>query len=269
MPPEPWRLHRALLLEAFVLGNLAFLAVDIYVAHSVNDFAHPAEWVPIGFSVIGTVVLAVAFPWRPERLRATWRHWAGLAVGGASVLVGVAGLVFHLRSQFFELMTIKSLVYTAPFVAPLAYAGLGLLLIMNRMVDAGSTEWGRWVVFLALGGVFGNFVLALCDHAQNGFFYPVEWAAVFASAFAASFLAVVVAGAPRRGFIRWCHAVLAANVLVGALGFYYHVTANLGGNAPGIWDNLRYGAPVFAPLLLPNIALLAVLGLFQLDRHAM
>jgi hypothetical protein len=41
---------------------------------------------------------------------------------------------------------------------------------MNRMVAAGTVEWGRWVLLLALGGFAGNLVLSLCDHAQNGFF---------------------------------------------------------------------------------------------------
>ena len=32
---------------------------------------------------------------------------------------------------------------------------------MNRMVDAERTEWGQWVVFLALGGFVGNLALSL------------------------------------------------------------------------------------------------------------
>ena len=50
------------------------------------------------------------------------------------MVVGVAGLVLHLDSHFFAEQTIKNLVYTAPFAAPLVYAGVGLLLILNRMV---------------------------------------------------------------------------------------------------------------------------------------
>ena len=63
-------------------------------------------------------------------------RWLGLAVGYGAVLVGVAGLLLHLDSQFFDQQTLKNLVYTAPFAAPLAYAGVGLLLILDRMVDA-------------------------------------------------------------------------------------------------------------------------------------
>jgi len=63
---------------------------------------------------------------------------------------------------------------SAPFAAPLAYAGLGLLVLLNRMVPAESPEWGWWIVFLALGGFAGNLALSLTDHAQNGFFNALE-----------------------------------------------------------------------------------------------
>ena len=79
-----------------------------------------------------------------------------------------------------------------PFAAPLAYTGLGLLLLLDRMVDAADLDWARWVVLLALGGFVGNFVLTLADHAQNGFFHPSEWIGVVAGAVAGGFL-------PRRG----------------------------------------------------------------------
>ncbi len=45
-------------------------------------------------------------------------------------------MIWHLRGDFFQEQTLKNLVYTAPFAAPLAYTGLGLLLILDRMVDA-------------------------------------------------------------------------------------------------------------------------------------
>ena len=50
--------------------------------------------------------------------------------------------------------------HTAPFAAPLAYAGLGFLLLVNRMVPRETEEWDWWVVFFALGGFLGVFVLA-------------------------------------------------------------------------------------------------------------
>ena len=49
----------------------------------------------------------------------------------------------------------------SPFAAPLAYTGLGLLLIANRLVDPQSPEWAYWILLLALSGFIGNFVFSL------------------------------------------------------------------------------------------------------------
>src|SRR5262245_42716078 len=182
-----YRSHR-LWLEVFVLVNLAFLGPDIYLAHSTNSFRHRAEYVPLLFSLAAPVLLlagAVSLGlWSSASI---WRL-LGLLVGWAAVAVGVAGLLWHLEGRFFRELTLESLVYTAPFAAPLAYTGIGLLLIMNRMVDPESPEWPQWVLLLALGGFVGNFIFSLADHAQNAFFRRTEWIPVAASALAVGFL---------------------------------------------------------------------------------
>ena len=53
---------------------------------------------------------------------------------------------------------------------------------------------------------------------------------------------------------------------VGLLGFYFHVAANLRGPSPRLFDNFVYGAPALAPLLFPNLVLLACIGLWVLRR---
>src|ERR1019366_7077469 len=169
-----------LLLELFVASNLAVLAGDIVLAHSVNQFRRPAEYIPLYFSAgaPGLLLAGVLGRWH-WRFHAAWRD-IGLLVGWLAVLVGLAGVIFHLQSSFFAERTLRSLTYAAPFAAPLAYAGLGFLLILNRMVplrieDRPNPEWARWVILLATGGFFGNFVLCLTDHATNGFFLKTEW----------------------------------------------------------------------------------------------
>ncbi len=255
------------ILELFVFANLAFLALDVYVAHSYNQFAHWAEWIPFGLSVIAPPLLVVAWILagltedRPGLGRAL-----GLGIALACLLVGLAGMIFHLESQFFEELTLENLVYTAPFVAPLAYAGLGLLLLLDRTVEAGTVDWARWVLLLALGGFAGNFALSLADHAQNGFFRAEEWIAVIASGFAVGFLGTLVI-APANALLRrvtvW---VMLIQIPVGLLGFAYHLQANVHGPMEALWEDFLYGAPVFAPLLFPNLALLALFGLWALGR---
>lgn len=274
-----WWAEPLLWVELFALSNVAFLAVDIFIAHASNGFAHWAEWVPFGFSLTATVLLASAMllggptPHPPqgegrdaEGPRPRVARWLGLAVGYGAVLVGVAGLLFHLDSQFFGQQTLKNLVYAAPFAAPLAYAGVGLLLILDRMVDARSVEWARWVVLLALGGFIGNFVLSLTDHAQNGFFVRAEWIPVASSAMAVGILVAVLLVYDNRPLLRLCAWVMGAQVVVGVLGALLHGRTNLARPRQSLWEGFLYGAPVFAPLLFADLAILAVLALLALER---
>ena len=181
---DQWQKNKETILEVFVILNLAFLTVDIYLAHSVNEFGYWGEWIPFCFSLISPLVLVTILLLRIRKYNTSLFKYAGLTIGGLSILVGILGTYFHLESQFFQERTIKSLVYTAPFAAPLAYSGLGFLLLMNRMVESLTAEWSKWIITMALGGFLGNFVLSLCDHAQNGFFRITEWIPVFGSAIA-------------------------------------------------------------------------------------
>ena len=146
-----WDRHKVAVLETFVLSNYAFLILDVYLAHLVNRFRHSAEWIPVGFSVAAVLLLAPALILRLRGRRPSFTHHAGVVVGYASVVVGLAGVLYHLDSQFFSQWTIQSLVYTAPFAAPVAYAGLGFLLLVNRLVPSRDTEWSQWVVWLESG----------------------------------------------------------------------------------------------------------------------
>ena len=263
MIPARWRspAAAAALLDLFVAGNLGFLAVDIWLAHSMNRFAHWAEWIPLGFSCVAPVALA---PGVVTRARGgAPAAWPGLAVGATAVVVGVAGLLWHGHGTFFREQTLHHLVYTAPFAAPLAYAGLGLLLLLNRTEDPASRDWARWVLLLSAGGFAGNLALALADHAQNGFFYASEWVPVVAAAFGLSFLTVVVARPADTALRRATAVVMAAQALVGLLGALLHGLAIARG--PGdLWHDVIHMAPPFAPLLFADLAALAWLGLWRL-----
>jgi hypothetical protein len=253
-------------LEAFALVNLAGLAPDIYLAHSTNLFRVSVEYLPLYFSLAAPVILIVALIALRGGSEKTWRV-LGHAVGWCSVVVGVAGLILHLDSHFFHETTLASLVYTAPFAAPLAYTGIGLILILNRMVDAESPEWPQAVLLLALGGFVGNFIFSLTDHAQNGFFREVEWVPVVAGAVGVGFLLVPFVMPVDRYYLASCAVVMAFQAAVGLLGFYFHVEANLASSGGTLMDKFVYGAPALAPLLFPNLALLAGIGLFVLHRH--
>jgi hypothetical protein len=266
-PRLRWAHDPQLWVELFVTANLGILAADIYVAHSVNHFQKAAEYIPLYFSVGAPVVLGCAIVLRwVWKLQAPWQD-LGYLIGWLSVLVGLAGVLYHLESRFFLDRTLKSLTYAAPFAAPLAYTGLGFLLLVNRMVNARSLEWARWVTLLALGGFFGNFVLSLTDHASNGFFARTEWIPVISSAFATGFLIVPVMVTVTRRFLDLCLLVMCGQAFVGVLGFWFHLRANMVEPGHNLFDKLVNGAPPMAPLLFPNLVGLAMIGLWALLPH--
>jgi len=84
--PEPaararWYRGPVMWVEVFVLFNIAGLAADISLAHSINSFAHWAEYVPLVFSLIAPPVLLAAMLMGPMAGKmAAWQalgHAAG------------------------------------------------------------------------------------------------------------------------------------------------------------------------------------------------
>lgn len=252
-------------LRLFVISNIAFLGVDIVIAHLANDFERRAEWAPVIFSAVATVLLLPGiFGSQRAFVRPLER-----AVAVGAIVVGVLGMCFHLESGFFEQATLHQLVYSAPFVAPLSYVGVGLLLLLVHSEDATTPSFGPWILLLALGGFGGNLGLSLLDHAQNGFYHVTEWIPVAAAAYGVGFLVLAVARAPALDgtLLRACVGVMLVQMVVGVAGAALHVDANLTRSAMSTFrDRFVFGAPAFAPLLFPNLALLALIGLWASVR---
>lgn len=260
--PFRWSLQPQIWIEVFVILNIGFLTFDIFLAHSVNQFRNHAEYIPLFFSACAPIVLIFALAVR-YRWPSVWKD-LGYLVGWIAVLVGLTGVILHLESRFFYERTIRSLTYSAPFAAPLAYTGLGFLILMNRMVDSDTAEWARWVLLLSLGGFVGNFIFSLADHAGNGFFNPLEWVPVVASAIAVGFMAVPLVMRVSRKYIDLCATILLLEAGVGLWGFILHGVGNLRGPSTNAFDNFIYGAPPMAPLLFPNLMVLGIIALWQL-----
>ncbi|UWZ84820.1 hypothetical protein [Occallatibacter riparius] len=266
-PRMRWARDPQLWVELFVTSNLLVLAADIYIAHSVNQFRKAAEYIPLYFSIAAPIALAIVIALRwIWRIHAPWRD-IGYLVGWLAILVGLAGVLYHLESRFFLDRTLKSLTYAAPFAAPLSYTGLGFLLLVDRMVEVRTADWARWIIAMALGGFLGNFVLTLTDHAANGFFAQTEWIPVISSAFATGFLLVPLITNVTRRYLDLCLIVMILQALVGVLGFWLHLRANLIEPGASLWDRLVNGAPPMAPLLFPNLVGLALIGLWGLIPH--
>jgi hypothetical protein len=123
-----------------------------------------------------------------------------------------------------------------------------------------------WILLLALGGFVGNFVFSLTDHAQNGFFNPLEWVPVVTSACAIGVLAVPFVTEVSPPYLRLTAVVLAVQALAGIVGFGLHAAGIARQPAASWLEKILSGAPPMAPLLFPNLAVLAGIGVFVLSR---
>ena len=124
-----------------------------------------------------------------------------------------------------------------------------------------------WVSFLALGGFVGNFIFSVTDHAQNGFYHRTEWIPVCSSALAVGFMRVPLMMRVGRPFLRVCGLLMLLQAVVGILGFSLHLRADIHGVGPTLFDRVVYGAPVLAPMLFPDLVLLAFIGLWVLHQR--
>src|SRR4029079_5409981 len=87
------------------------------------------------------------------------------------------------------------------------------------------------------------------------------WIGVGAGAIAVGFLVAAVIVPDSRSLLAVNLGLMVVQVIVGLLGFYLHAAGNLGGRIGPLWDRFVYGAPIFAPRLFADLALLAILGL--------
>ena len=90
---------------------------------------------------------------------------------------------------------------------------------------------------------------------------------MISSAFATGFLPVPLILSITRRFLDACLLVMICQALVGLIGFWFHMRANLVEPEQSIFDKLINGAPPMAPPLFPNLVALALIGLWFLIPH--
>ncbi len=68
-------------------------------------------------------------------------------------------------------------------------------------------------------------------------------------------------------FLRLCALVMLFQAMVGLIRFGLHLRANVYGVGPTFFDRVVYGAPIFAPMLFPDLVILAGIGLWVLYQR--
>jgi hypothetical protein len=265
--------ERDRLILLFVAVNLVFLTVDVAVAHSVNGFVPRYELVPLLVPPWGILTsLALAF----RRTECPWLYGLHTLLMALTVATGVLGFAFHLYAVLGPARRLAWwwLAFGAPVLAPLSYAGVGLVgwvAVMSETPD-GRLQFGPWLQLdlrwsktqvlmgLVALGFLGATLTSYLDHAQYGYTAP-EWIPVFAGLPAFLYTSAVTLWPDldpidARGLL----ATLLGMVIVGLLGLAFHLSRDLADTGQLTLERLRSWAPILAPLLFTDLGLLGLVS---------
>jgi len=264
----------------FVAINFLFLAGDVFLAHGYNRlyFRLAYEWIP----VIASPAAGMAALWLALRNCPRWTcvttHLLGMAM---MFLVGVVGFVMHLLSAMgvTQQLTWPGLVFAAPVIAPLSFAGVALV----GIVAAAREDPGRLGRLQLLGGrlvapfsqqqhlhllnglgLLGATLLAVIDHSQGDWTNILVWTPVVGGFFLTGLTlhhAALRQPRPIEKLVYFWAMMLA--ILIGLTGFAAHVWHDLAGTGQFSLERLLKDAPPFAPLLFANMGLLGLLALIE------
>lgn len=275
-----------LLMAAF---NEFMLGVDTYLAHVLNGTIGNREWIPILFGPLAGTLLLIAGLIAVKKRHAA--SWMATIVFLASMLVGVLGAYFHwVRGTLPTAppgyqVTIGLLVWAPPFLAPFAFAGIGLMGLSAAWLEnppgSGLLEMphGRMQMpfrktrayfFLVSLGVLVATISSALDHARQPFNNPFLWIPIVAGILGT--MVPFLYGLTRRPFTKQeigiYIGVMVWLIIIGMVGSYLHIQANLTSESLVVPERFLRGAPFLSPLLFANMGIVGLLVLLPPDKPA-
>lgn len=262
------------LLLIFVGINLFFTGIDVSLAHSINDYIPVYEWIPIIYFPLGAIsCLVIAFLPQPKK----WSSLIHIALMLTGILVGILGTAFHgyavLNPQGY--LTWAWIVFGSPILAPLAFAGISFLGLYG-ITEEIKSEPGRlkvvglgifnapisrdrhflWLVGL---GFAASTITSIIDHAQYGYTFYKIIPIVFGLFTTSVVIYLSIAKEWSKGDEVVYFWTMIMAVIVGILGFGFHLTADLAGTGAFSLERILAFAPVLAPLLFCDLGMLGLL----------
>ncbi len=272
----PMEKNRFLLMFAGM--NFFFTGVDVALAHSINDFIPVYELIPVyisPFCALSCVLLS--FQIKPKGWLAIV-HLAFMLIG---LMVGVLGTAFHANAVLSPggHLTWAWVVFGSPILAPLAFCGIsliglyastqevegqpGVLEVPGLGAFKAPISRDRHFIWLVGLGFAGSAITSIIDHAQYGYTVYKLMAIVFGLFATAVVVTCAVSKTWSRGDELVYFWTMIAAVLVGILGFGFHLSADLAGTGQLSLERILVFAPVFAPLLFSDLGILGLLVVAQ------
>jgi hypothetical protein len=277
-------LSRDQLMLLMVATNEIFLAIDIFLAHSISGTIRPNEWIPIVFGLVAGALLLFAglVAVRNRPLAAT----IGTVIFLGSIVVGLLGAYFHLVRAIRptappgQQLTINLLVWAPPILGPLTFALVGvlgisaawvedppdsgvLLLPIGRRVHLPYSKTRAYIFWVSLG-ILATVISSVLDHARTGFLNTWLWVptavGIFATVVAAALAAI---DRPRRADVTIYALTMLVLILVGVVGMMLHVRDDLTSRGIFVAERFIRGAPFLAPMLFANMGTLGILALLD------
>ena len=264
--------------------NHAFIAIDVYLAHSISGAITPNEWIPILFGLAAAIALLLA-GWIALRNRPLATMLAN-AVLVCTVVVGLAGAYFHLDRTLLldqglaSLEAVNTLIWAPPVTGPMFFVLIGIMGISAAWIesppDSGKLRllgqrtvqmpYSKTRAYMLVTAIFilVTLISSVLDHARFRFANPWVWLPVSAALFGFTtcmFLGIVKE-ANREDITAHAVAMLLL-IAVGVIGLIMHVQADLTAAGQIVVERFLRGSPLMAPLLFCNVGLMGLLTMFE------
>ncbi len=270
-----------LLLAAF---NQIFIAVDIYLAHSISGAIVASEWIPIVYGGLAGIALLlaglIALHNRPLATRL-----ANL-VFLLGVVVGLLGAYFHLDrtvlldSGLLSLEAVNALIWAPPVIGPLFFILISILGISaawaESPVDSGRLRllgerhvqmpYSKTRAYMLITAIFilATLISSVLDHARIRFDNVWVWLPVAAALFGfTTSLCLGILRRPNPGDVVVHSVAMLLLILVGIVGFVLHAESSLTTTGLVVVERFLRGSPILAPLLFCNVGLMGLLALLD------
>lgn len=257
------KLRKTPILLIYMSINFVLIGVDVALAHSQNNFFR-FEMIPLIYTpfAVAAILLKLLLP---------GKRWVNRILEmslGFGVLIGVIGTLFHLAGNaisnsqpIYEVM-----IEGSPVAAPIAFAGIDIYTWVA--VKPVTTRRDSWLLILVGLGFLASVLAAFLDHARLTF-SPIYTLFPIISGLMATIGCFWLAFSQKsRSEVLVFLNVMALNMLIGLLGFVFHVLGDLAGTQTIIWARFLYRNPILGPLLFCDLAVLGGLSLLpELISH--
>ena len=238
--------------------NFLLTGVDVLIAHSQNDFFR-WEVIPLIFSPLAVVAVLAQLVFQHNTVvKRTFQTvmWVGVVVGVVGTLLHLAGNATSSQQSLNRLLVTGS-----PIAAPIAFAGISCYALVSAHY-VGSARRSKLLVLVGLG-FLGAVIAAFLDHARLGYVSSYTLIPLVSGTLATLVCFYMAHGQANRHETYICFSILALNLLVGLLGFGFHLLGDLAGTQGIVWARIMYRNPLMGPLLFSNLALLGALSLLK------